>query len=213
MQSLAETQRKISMTSSSCLRVAPSAPLPQAPKHPVIQEKHDGTRHEEGADRWIDHKAIILKFTNGRITIWHLVQTKDDRTRHAQRQDPGCSDESQLPNTELVPVVLQRHHHSYVPVVWTQRGEESKAANNEWTKPNYLLLSLFAWVGERCLDIGPNLVKCSNMCLMLYNTTASGGFGALKYRLHHWVIKNIFAAWSLSHVSVTEVFNYFFSTL
>ena len=113
------------------------APAPKAAEHPVVQEEHDGARHEEGAHGGVHHKVVVLQLAHAGVAPRHPVEAEDDGAGHHERQHPGGGDEGQLAHTELVPVVFERHHHGDVSVKGKEKevGGGAEKGSDESIRP------------------------------------------------------------------------------
>lgn len=72
-------------------------PAPQSLEHGAVEDQHDRTGNEEGADGGVHNIVVILQLTQSGVAVWNVVEAKDDWGGHRKGKDPGGGDEDQLP--------------------------------------------------------------------------------------------------------------------
>lgn len=54
-------------------------PALQPAENSKVEQDHDGTGDEEGADRGVNHVVVVLQFALAGVAVRHVVDAKDDR--------------------------------------------------------------------------------------------------------------------------------------
>lgn len=86
-------------------------PAPEPTEHSTVQQQHDGTGDEEGADGGVDDVVVVLQFALPAVTTGHVVDAECDGRGHGHGQDPGGRQKDGLTQVHVLPVVVQRDGH------------------------------------------------------------------------------------------------------